>query len=63
VADSLLADPAMETGRRFIVKKILFIVLIMIPLSVFALDKSNMYQTARRILADNVPVKAIAAIF
>jgi hypothetical protein len=34
----------------------------MTPLSVFALDNSDVYQTARRLLADNVPVKAIAAI-
>jgi hypothetical protein len=33
-----------------------------IPLSVFALDNSDVYQTARRILADDVPVTAIAKI-
>jgi hypothetical protein len=32
------------------------------PLSVFALDNTDVYQSARRILADNVPVKAIAKI-
>jgi hypothetical protein len=32
------------------------------PLSVFALDNTDVYQSARRILADDVPVKAIAKI-
>jgi hypothetical protein len=39
-----------------------FIILMMIPLSAFALDNSDVYQTARRILADDVPVRAIARI-
>jgi hypothetical protein len=34
----------------------------MMPLSVFALDNSDVYQTARRLLADDVPVRAIANI-
>jgi hypothetical protein len=43
-------------------KKITFAILMLIPLSVFSLDNSDVYQTARRILADNVPVKAIANV-
>jgi hypothetical protein len=34
----------------------------MIPLSAFALDNSDVYQTSRRILADDVPVRAIARV-
>jgi hypothetical protein len=36
--------------------------LMLIPLSIFSLDNSDVYQTARRILADNIPVKAITEI-
>jgi hypothetical protein len=43
-------------------KKIVFAVLMLIPLSVFTLDNSNVYQTSRRIIADDVPVTAIAKI-
>jgi hypothetical protein len=44
------------------VKKITFVILMMIPLLVSGLDNSDVYQTARRILADDIPVKAIAGI-
>jgi hypothetical protein len=44
------------------VKKIIIVILVMTSLSVFALDNSDVYQTARRLLADDVPVRAIARI-
>ena len=43
-------------------KKFTVVILMMMPLLVFALDNSDVYQTARRILADDVPVKAIAGV-
>jgi hypothetical protein len=55
-------DGRVNILRRFLVKKITFVILMMIPLSVSGLDNSDVYQTARRILADDIPVKAIAKI-
>ena len=43
-------------------RKITLAILLIMPLSVFALDNSDVYQTARRLLADDVPVKAVAGI-
>jgi hypothetical protein len=44
------------------VKKITFVILVVMPSSIFGLDNSDVYQTARRLLADDVPVKAVARI-
>ncbi|GHV28094.1 hypothetical protein AGMMS4952_10970 [Spirochaetia bacterium] len=44
-------------------KKTVFLVFFtLVALSLFALDNGNVYQTSRTIIADDVPVKAIAKI-
>jgi hypothetical protein len=52
----------LKDGRKRGSVKIIFVILMMTPLSVFALDNSDVYQSTRRVLADDVPVKAIAKI-
>jgi len=42
--------------------KAVILLLLIFPFNSFAISNSDVYQTARRILADDVPVKAIAKI-
>jgi len=41
---------------------VVVLLLILFPLNSFAVSNADVYQTARRILADDVPVKAIAKV-